>query len=392
MAIALATVALAAGCSSSDGDGDRGAGVATTATTARPGERDDEATTSSTPARPFRQYLLFTSDDVHGLPAEGPAWDALVAAAQQELVPALGDQDVTSAPAVAAGLVYARTGEEAYRLRVEEALAQLPGTEEEGRTLSLGRQLAGWVIAADLVGYRDPAFLRWLDEVRTSEIGGHGRWRTLTATHETTATNWGTLAGASRIAASRYLGDEEDVARAADVLRGWLGEAGEGAWEALPQSSEREVGFLPSDDFDRSWTCQYPAWTPVNGPCGDRGGALVEDISRGDAYPNATEVGLRYSWEALQGAVLQALLLAAGGERGVWAWGDEALRRSADFLRREGGFDGDEFDQLHHWVPWAVDAVYGTSYATVPAGGGRSFGFTDWLAPVMSELATTSSS
>jgi hypothetical protein len=333
------------------------------------------------------EYLLGSAAALRSLPDSGAAWEDVVRAADEELVVDLADQDVLSSGALAAGLVFARTGDEAYRTRVESALARLPGTEVGGRTLSLGRQLAGWILAADLVGYRDPVFVAWVREVRASEIGGHSRWRSLVETHEETASNWGALAGASRLAASLYLGDEADVDRATEVLRGWLGEAD--AWPALPVGAPAdEAGFLPTLDFDESWACGYPAWTPVVAGCDERDGALVEDISRGDPHPRATTPGLRYSWEAMQGAVLQAILLAADGRPEVWSWGDEALRRAGAFIEANGGLDEGPFDPIHHWVPWALVAVYRSDVTPEDgAGGGRSFGFADWLGPVLAASA-----
>lgn len=331
-----------------------------------------------------RELLIGTTDAIAALPTEGEAWSTVLEASRRDLVAELRNQDRSSAAAVAAALVYVRTGDDGLRSRVVAALAQLPGTERDGRTLALGRQLAGWVIAADLIGYRDPAFLDWLDQVRTEDIGGHTRWRTLLQTHETTASNWGTLAGASRLAASLYVGDRADVDRAADVLKGWLGEEGGGAWPTLPDGGRRSArGFLPSGDFDRAWACEYPDWRPVNENCGSRSGALVEDISRGASFPDASDAGLKYSWEAMQGAMLQALLLSADGRTEVWDWGNQALRRAGEFLARSGAFEGDNFNTIHHWVPWVLDAVYDTDLATGPALAGRSFGFTDWLEPVV---------
>jgi hypothetical protein len=48
--------------------------------------------------------------------------------------------------------------------------------------------------------------------------------RTLISTHEQRPNNWGTHAGASRVAASAHIGDDADVARAAAVFKGFLGD------------------------------------------------------------------------------------------------------------------------------------------------------------------------
>lgn len=315
------------------------------------------ATRASTP-----DYLVVSRDHLESRPTSGPAWRAVREAADQPLTVDLADQeDLSSARAVAAGLVYARTGETRYRDRVADALDRLPGTESSGRVLSLGRQLAGWVIAADLIDYDDDRFAGWLARVRTADLGGHGRWTRLRATYEDTGSNWGTFAGSSHIAASLFLDDDEAVRRAARVFRGFSGDAG----------AHR---FQPTAHFKASWACDLPTWTPVNHCPGDeRDGAMVSDAARAGGYPN---LHTDYVGEAFQGAVLSALLLDHAGFP-AWSWSDGALCRTAAFLDRTGA--SDEWNHVNDWTLFAVDAHCGTSHARGRAGHGRSFGFTDWL-------------
>jgi hypothetical protein len=47
---------------------------------------------------------------------------------------------------------------------------------------------------------------------------------TLVSTHEDRPNNWGTHAGASRVAVAVYLGDSAELERAAQVFKGWLGD------------------------------------------------------------------------------------------------------------------------------------------------------------------------
>ncbi len=99
-------------------------------------------------------YLVGSRAGLLALPTSGAAWNTVLSNARLALVPNLADQDnLSPANAVAAGLVYARTGMAAYRDKVVTALRKLPGTEVTARTLSIGRQMAGWIMAADLVGY-----------------------------------------------------------------------------------------------------------------------------------------------------------------------------------------------------------------------------------------------
>ena len=122
-------------------------------------------------------------------------------------------------------------------------------TEIGGRTLALGRELVAYVIAADLVGLtpsEDAVFRDWLETTLTRELDG----RTLQSTHEDRPNNWGTNAGASRAAIAVYLQDEVELARIAQVFKGWLGDRasysgfsyGSLAWQA---DEDNPVGINP---------------------------------------------------------------------------------------------------------------------------------------------------
>jgi hypothetical protein len=122
-------------------------------------------------------------------------------------------------------------------------------------TLSLGRQLMAYVLAADfaqLTGTGEAKFRSFLTTIRRKIIGGHSIWNSLYRTHVRSATNWGAYAGASRIAASLYLGDRTDVAAASRVTRGFLGD----------RSAFR---FYDNPSAAVSRSCAVH--TPVNGTC-----------------------------------------------------------------------------------------------------------------------------
>jgi hypothetical protein len=311
-----------------------------------------------------------------GLPTSGGAWTALREVADGPLgTPDLCNQDSKHAVRTfGTALVYARTGIAAYRTKARDAVMTAIDTARVGcdnAILSLGRQLGAYVLAADLVGLDgadDATFRSWLSAIRTRDLGGHGRWRTLTGTHEDSANNWGTFAGASRIAASLYLEDVEDLARAALVFRGFAGDRG--SWSAWGDvSGEAE-----------SWACDPQRFVPLNAPCERAGinvdGAIGEDVGRGGdlTWPPGRS-GLSYQTEALQGLILQAELLDRAS-LDAWAWEDSALRRAAGFMTRA--------DAWNRWppgrhVPWLLNARYDLGIPTEPAGEGRVFGFTDWL-------------
>ena len=87
-----------------------------------------------------------------------------------------------------------------------------------------------------------------------------------------------------------------------------------------------------------------------------------------------------YAWEALQGVLVQAELLARHGYP-AFAWGDNAVLRAALFLRRLDLLYGDWWavgDDA--WQPWVVNHAYGSALpATTPARHGKILGWTDWI-------------
>jgi hypothetical protein len=358
-------------------------GIATP--TASPTASADATGTPAPTASPGPQdptdYLLMSRADLAALPTSGPAWDAMLAIADASPgEPDLSNQDERhGVNTLAAALVYARTGEARYREHARSAIMDAIGTERTGADnsiLALGRQLGAYVLAADFIGLDgtdDERFRRWLRDIRTDELGGHGRWRALSDTHEDSANNWGAFAGASRLAASLYLDDASDVERAARVLRGFLGDRG--AW----------ARFQPVEG-SADWACNARRYTPINPPCArdgiDLDGAIVRDISRGGnlEWPPG-EAGIRYTLEALQGLVLQTELLYQNGHEDAWEWSDAALRRAAALVSASGAAGGDTWNgtEPNRHVPWILNARYGLDLPTRPAGIGRVFGYTDWL-------------
>lgn len=325
---------------------------------------------------PGPDYLLISREHFFSLPTAGPAWEALKAVADGDLGAAeLADPDNKhGVRTLAVALVYARTRDDAYREKARAAIGEAVGTERVGvqnSVLALGRQLASYVMAADFIelsGEDDEEFLDWLADIRTRELGGHGRWVALTATHEDSTNNWGAFAGASRIAASLYLGDTADIDDAAQVLRGFLGDRQAWSdWEHI-------------DRTHASWACDPDEFTPVNPPCSRDGinldGGIVTDISRGGRlrWP-PRRLGIVYTTEALQGIALQAELLQVAGYD-PWEWSDQALLRAALFLDRAGGWNP---GSVSYHVAWIFNARYSLSLPTEPAGYGRTLGYTDWL-------------
>lgn len=309
------------------------------------------------------------------LPTEGAAWDRLLDEADApELVPDLADQDDRAdTRALAKALVGVRLGRSDRIEEVRRAIEALVQGDSElaARTLSLGRALPAYVIAADLIGLPsldpalDAAFRAKLASLRQLELEG----RTLVSTHAERPNNWGTHAGAARVAIALYLGDEADLAAAAEVHRAWVG------------ASSSPTGFRFGD---LGWQADPLAPVGVN-PRGARragldvDGALPDEMRRGG--PLAEPPGWTgYAWEALQGATVTAELLARNGHPDAWSWGDDALLRAVDYLARlDDRFGGWRASGDDRWIPWLVNHATGSVYpAEAGVQAGKNLGFTDW--------------
>lgn len=280
--------------------------------------------------------------------------------------PNISDQnDQTDAVVVAKALVYVKTGDDRYRQEAVAAILAAMGTEDGGRTLALARNLAGYVVAADLVGLNgadEVAFRSWLSAVRYETLDG----RTLISTHEDRPNNWGTHAGVSRIAAAIYLGDTAELQQAATVFQGWLGDRsayagfsyGDLSWQSNPSEP---VGVNPTG-------------ATIQGH--DVDGVLPDDQRRaGDfTWPPPAE---NYVWEALQGVVAQGRLLSRQGFD-AFNWSDRAILRAVTWMHEEAGFPATGDDS---GTPWLINGVFGTGFpaASSAAPGKNGLGWYEWF-------------
>ncbi len=332
---------------------------------------------SADPPTRTGSYILIDRARLMSLPMSGAAWSSVVSSAAQGATPNLSDQnDPSNTVVLAKALVYARTGDAGRRAEVVAALSRVRGTEAGARALALGRELAAYVLAADLIGYRDPSFMSWAASMRAYPTTGGPP--NLIACHEERPNNWGTHCGASRIAIDLYIGDSVDLARAWAVFRGWVGDRSSYA------------GF---DFGDVSWQSTPGAPVGVN-PAGatlaghNVDGVLPDDQRRsgGFSWPPACE---NYVWEALQGASLQAELLTHDGYP-AWTQGSSALRRALTWLYNQANCPAAGDDT---WIVWLVNHETGSNFPVTNATGvGKNMAFTAWLAgPTGGSAATVPS-
>ena len=365
------------------------------------------------------------------LPTSGAAWKRIKAIAEEDESKYKGknclcDQDSEYPQAVLAkAYVAVRTNNNTRRQEVVNYLKDIVLTENQrdtskpekyARSLAVGRNLAAYVIAADLIGYRPGSgydgadrFYQWLskgldtDERQKDNPKGivhkiNGQGKSLASCHNERPNNWGTMCGASRIAVDLFINDTDDLAEAINTYKGFIGEVSYNGWES---------GY--DDSANRAWTCDRfgsnlgPPMNPSN--CWVQGhnvsGAVIDDVTReNDKFkwpPNKTF----YAWGGYSALAAQAEMLYRAGYRDqeghhAYDWGDQAIKRGMEFLR-----DAMPSSQSAptDWVSWLVNYRYGgkllekdkgyrdpdsdpDSEGTIllksPVGNGRLMDFTDW--------------
>jgi len=321
-------------------------------------------------------------------PTSGTAWNNLLSAAQQSCgTPDLADQeDQANVCVMAKALVFARTGNTAMRSGVISALNAIVNSGTYyGRALAIGRELGAYPIAADLIDLKtydpnlDSRFRSKIRQLLTTAT--HSGPRHLIECHEKRPNNWGNHCGWSRVAVAAYLGDTAQLARAAQVFKGYLGDRASYA------------GFVYGTDL--SWQCNPNAPVGINAMnCTisgrPNGGVLPDDQRRAGSFtwPPPQE---NYVYEGLQGAMAEAVVLKRAGYD-PFNWQNQALLRAFKWLQQQANFlaTGDDT-----WLPWLVNYHYGAGTLPASAGTrpGKNVGWTDWshsgTAPTSSGGTTT---
>ncbi len=311
--------------------------------------------------------IWISKQEIANIPMTGPAWQALDKEAKKLLNnPNISDQDDrTDIQVLAKSLVFARTGNNIYREQVIDACMAVIGTEQGGLTLALGRQLISYIIAADLVVLpeaKNIIFKTWLRQMLTLQLQG----RTLRSTHEDRPNNWGTHAGASRVAIALYLQDAQELHDAALVFKGYLGDRS--AYKAF------KFGKLHWQSKPTEPVAINPKGAKINGHNVD--GVLPDEQRRccdNFTWPAPYE---NYVFEGLQGALAQAMLLDRAGYD-VWQWEDKALLRAFTWLYDVAGYQAKGDDT---WQPYVINHFYNVNLpVVVPSKPGKGIGFTDWI-------------
>ena len=348
--------------------------------------------------RAVRDYVLIRNSDLMAKPTSGAGWNFLKTQADS----AWGTPDLlalnstTQTKVLAAALVYARTGDVAYRDKVIAAVTKAPGTELKWGTtkpvvLPFARNVFGYVVAADLVdmplntvtadGRTWEQFLRG---AREQVFPGNTRWPNLEITSGDSASNWNAYALSSHLAISLVLDDEAAVARDITIYRRFLGDT-TSPWPAFrPTAGYAWAGNIFTGSYPgRTWDMTPTLQRGINPavPGDPRSGAIILDALRHTSAPSTRccrmdLAGRAYTEESLDALLAINMMLRAQGTD-FTNFEDQALRRAYEFLLRNGGPSG---YSTHRYLALAINKTYGTAYSTAAGDSvGRHLGFGGWL-------------
>lgn len=333
-------------------------GISAAIPTAAPEESDQPAT------------LWLAQEELAAL---SPLPDVIQRWAEQETPVRIGDQNNQGdAAAVAAAYACVYAGEQRYCDRARALIDEVANTNVIGmKTLALNRNLAGYVVAASLLGEQDPAFAAWLQEVLHARTwtAWTDDWSVYRSAMQEPS-NGGCHARASVTAIALYTGDAALLDEVANRFHDWLGRSAAGwLWD------EKESWWQSARDPDEfSGVNPAGATLLIDDMLHNVDGVLPEDMKRSGRpeYPFPVE---EYVRECQQGMVATAWMLHQAGYP-AFEWEEQAILRSFRWFVEEAGgtYRGDDAG-----LPYLIRAVYGVDYVTESARPGKNgLGFYDW--------------
>lgn len=322
--------------------------------------------------------MFITTAELNSKPTSGAGWDYLKSKADLASYGTVNLADIdsiTQTHVLAAALVYARTGDEAYKTKAISYIKQACGTETDGsdQLLNLARTLYGYVVSADMVKMplttvctNGETWQAFLQRIRTTTIPSNTTWPNLEITSQISANNWGAYALGSHLAVSYALNDTAAIERDTNIFKRFLGD-----------TSSPAAAFKPSASY--SFNNNGVTWdmTPtlnrgINpySATDQREGAIINDALRltsggSDSVPCCTvqPAGVEYQEEALDGIFSTMQLLRAHGVD-LRTSQNSAAKRAFDFYITNGGPSTDGSSMMRY-LPYFVNYNYGTNYATV---------------------------
>jgi hypothetical protein len=317
--------------------------------------------------------IWISTAEIMALPITGSAWSSVQAAANSSWGSAcLNDNNCPhDVHTLAGALVAVRTNNAAMRTKTIGGLQSAMGSNLS-RALELSRGLQTYIIAADIIGYHEPAFEAWVREMLTVNVSGHSGTG-VQGTAYNASNNWGGHARASVAAGALYLNDTAMLGKLVTAHKAFIG---------LPAPGNTMVYN------DTTWHADPGNKAGVNRKGSVHGGVnisgvLPEDWRRADYDFKWPPTPTGYMWEGIQGYIVASVILHRAGVLPITS-SDNALMRAMDILYHKGealgnpawtnAASGDDT-----WIPWVANYYLNENrYPTTAATPGKNMGWTDW--------------
>jgi hypothetical protein len=326
-------------------------------------------------------------------PTAGEAWERLFADAERDPGWAdISDQDSNHDVYTLAGaLVCVRTGQ--YCAKATRGVTDAIGTEIGGRWLAVGRNLAAYVIAADLLGLRadgSPSSVgtrveEWVAGWLSTQLRDNNSDRRREFAPFHSGANAAAQEGFAYAAVAAYLDDAWALERAWDAFRTYACDPSAPDREGIRLAAPVRDGWA---HHDLRACAVAPAGASKSVPTGLPGagrafridGALIGDMRRGGEYQRAPRY-TQYAWVGLEGFVPAAVILHRQGYP-AFEVAHRAVLRTHEYLWHLRSETGDErwFDGIRaREVVHLVNVVYGASFpVNRVVGRGRTVGYSAW--------------
>lgn len=343
-----------------------------------------------------------TTAYIKSLPTSGAEWDRLKRQADAPYDLLIGDGATDgSGNAFAGGLVYVRTGDIAYKNKVNAALDKVQASNPGGWWhAAANRKMIGWALAGQLVGREAKtsagSYTAWGQFLRnqlTVTHGGPSKSGVMGEAAWSWDNNHGAAAMQSYAAICAVLGIKNETMNGHpggldplyQWLKAWLGGTHSG-FAYSGTNTNTSYGTMGATDTQYSLTWQFAgkhaglvpssAWAGTSVDA-KRAGAIPSDVIRdGGAYPNPGGSAKHYVPGNGGRRTMAAVILAANGHPDIWQYADKGLLRWRQWMVTNNmpieGSNNMAYDSV-------LNAVYGTNF---PSKADKSEGITsaDWLA------------
>lgn len=317
--------------------------------------------------------VWINQDELLALPMSGSAWDTVKSTSNCSTGANISDQNSNhDISTMGCALYAARTGDATARTKAITAIESAIGTEAGARWLAVGRNLGGYIIAADVLGIKSGPIYDWLSSFMTKKLAhdNNGTPITLKESAWASGSNASAQEGFVHAALASYLQNKSELDWNWAAFRRYTGDrtspwkitSNDDSWQIIPSDP---VGIQNSGAVKNSILID---------------GAISNDMSRGGslAWPPAYT---SYPWVGLEGAVPAALVLSRQGYP-AWTVSNSALRRAATFLYNVkiasndvNWYDTTRAPEIKH----VLNKIYGLNYPEGPTKtNARTVSFTDW--------------